>query len=423
MSIFNFQEMSVIFALGLFLLLGFLGGRVANRFRFPAVTGYIIMGLIIGPHLLCLVPKNIVESLSPLTNFALGLIALTIGGRLSISGLRKLGKSISYITIGEISASFLLVSFLTFLLSLLIPRFLGLPSPHSLRTFILPLALLLGAIAPATAPTTTIAVINEYKARGPLTDTLLAVVAINNAFGVVLFGIVFTLAEILVGQGGGNPFLVVLGGFLNIFGSIFLGLIVGMALGSLAVFLRERNDLLVIILGAVMFTTGLASLLGLSLLLANMATGFILINKAKRGQRIFGTIAAIDMPIYVAFFVLAGAHLNWRLLPAVGLLGVVYLLGRGCGKILGAKWGAARAKAPGVVRKYLGFGLIPQAGVAIGLVLLVQQEPSFQGFSGIISAVVLAGVVVNEIVGPLFTKMTLVRAGEAREGKQGKQVV
>lgn len=419
MSIFNFQEMDIILALSLFLLLGFLGGRLANRLKFPAVTGYIIVGLIIGPHLLRLVPEDIVESLSPLTNFALGLIALTIGGRLSINGLKKLGKSISYITMGEITVSFLMVSSFVFLFSLFfLHGFSGLPSAYPLRTFVLPLALLLGAIAPATAPAATIAVINEYKAKGPLTDTLLAVVAIDDAFGIILFGLIFALSEILVGKGGGSPFSVILRGFIDIFGSVSLGLIVGLALGSFARFLRERSDLLIIILGAVMFTTGIASLLDFSLLLSNMAAGFILINKAKRSQRIFGTIATIDMPIYVAFFVLAGAHLNWRLLLTVGLLGLVYLLARGYGQILGAKWGAARSEAPEMVRRYLGFGLIPQAGVAIGLVLLIQQEPSFRDFSGIISTVVLAGVVVNEIVGPLFTKMAIIRAGEAGKREQ-----
>ncbi len=420
MSIFDFQEMDVILALGLFLLLGFAGGRVAKRLRFPAVTGYIIVGLIIGPHLLRLVPEDMVESLAPLTNFALGLIALTIGGRLNINGLKKLGKSISYITMGEITVSFLMVSSSVFLFSLFfLPRFSGQSAAYSLRTFVLPLALLLGAIAPATAPAATIAVINEYKAKGPLTDTLLAVVAIDDAFGIILFGLVFALSEILVGKGGSNPLKVILGGFIDIFGSVSLGLIVGLALGSFARFLRERNELLIIVLGTVMFTTGVAALLDLSLLLANMAAGFILINKAKRSQRIFGTVATIDMPVYVAFFVLAGAHLDWKILFTVGLLGLVYLFTRGYGQILGAKWGAARAGAPDMVRKYLGFGLIPQAGVAIGLVLLIQQESSFQAFSGIISTVVLAGVVVNEIVGPLLTKMAIIKSGEA--GKLGQR--
>ncbi len=419
MAIFNFQEMDIILALSLFLLLGFLGGRLANRLKFPAVTGYIIVGLIIGPHFFGLVPKDIVGSLSPLTNFALGLIALTIGGRLSIGGLKKLGKSISYISIGMIIVSFLMVSSLVFLFSpFFLPGFSGLPSAYSLRTFFLPLALLLGAIAPITAPATTIAIINECKAKGPLTDTLLAVVAVVDTFGVMLFGVIFILAEILVGKGGGNPLLAILGGFFNVLGSVFLGLIAGWALGFFARFIRERNDLLVIILGAVMFTTGLASLLGLSMILANMTTGFILINKAKRSHRIFGTIAAIDIPIYVAFFVLAGAHFDWRLLLTAGLLGLVYLFTRGCGQILGAKWGAVRAQAPEIVRRYLGFGLIPQAGVAIGLVLLIQQENAFNAFSGIISAVVLAGVVANEIIGPFFAKMVIVRAGEAGEGSR-----
>lgn len=420
MSIFNFQEMDIILALGLFLLLGFLGGRLANRLRFPALTGYIIVGLVIGPHLLRLVPEDMVGRLSPLTNFALGLISLTIGGRLSLSGLRKLGKSISYITLGLITVSFLLVSSLTFLFFLLRPGFSGPSSAYPLKTFILPLALLLGAIASTTAPAATIAVINECKAKGPLTDTLLAVVAINNAFGIILFGVIFALSGVLAGNGGGNPFPAMAArGFMNIFGAISLGLIAGLALGSFARFVREKSDLLIIILGAVMFTTGLASLLGFSLLLANMAAGFILINKAKRSQRIFGTIATIDMPIYVAFFVLAGAHLNWRLLPGVGLLGLIYLLARGYGKLLGAKWGAARSGAPEIVRKYLGFCLIPQAGVAIGLVLLIQQESGFQAFSGIISTVVLAGIVVNEIVGSLFTRMAIIRAGEAE--KSGRE--
>ncbi len=258
------------------------------------------------------------------------------------------------------------------------------------------------------------AVLNEYRSRGPLTSTLLAVVAIDDAIAVIIFGVVFTVCNILMkGLGQISWFLMIIRPFWEIIASVSLGLAVGVGLHFLARKMRERNELLIVTLGAAMITTGLAVMLHLSFLLANMAAGFILINMARRNSRLFTSINMVEVPIYVTFFVIAGANLHLGILLKVGILGIVYILARIGGKIYGARFGALKAGADETVQKYLGLGLIPQAGVAIGLVLLVQQSPAFVPFKAALTSIVLAGVAVSELIGPSLTKLAITRAGEA----------
>ncbi|MCK4326763.1 cation:proton antiporter [bacterium] len=416
------DQMNILFAVGLILLIGFLGSRIAHRFRLPTVSGYILVGLIIGPSVLKLIPGEMVSALTPVTNVALSLIALSIGSRLGIGGLRKLGKSIGYIASSAAMGAFLAVFILVGVLSFLWPELAGLPSRSEANFFInlITMALLLGAISSATAPAATVSVLNQYRCRGPLTSTLLAVVAIDDAIAVIIFGVVWTVCNVLMkSMGEISWFLMIIRPFWEIIASVSLGLVMGVGLHFLARRMRERNEFLIVTLGAAMITTGLAMMLHLSFLLANMAAGFILINMARRNYRLFTSINMVEVPIYVTFFVIAGANLHLGTLLKVGILGIVYILARIGGKIYGAKWGALKAGADETVRKYLGLGLIPQAGVAIGLVLLVQQSPAFASFKAAVTSIVLAGVAVSELIGPLLTKVAITRAGETHPRQGG----
>ncbi len=405
--------MPIISTVGLVLIFGFMGSKIAQRLKLPSVTGYIFTGVIVGHSVLGLVEKEIILSLRVITTLALGLIAFTIGSELRIRKIRELGRNIKYIAPLESLGAFFFVSLMVLISGLLFPSLCGL-NPEGALLGALSLALLLGAIASATAPAATLAVMNEYRARGPLTDTLLAVVALNDGFCIIIFGIVFGIMDGLAGGGGQLSSLHVLGHpLLEIVGSVILGALLALISLLFLRLVRGRSGALVVMLGMVMVCSGIATMYKLSPLLANMALGFTLANIFKKIHLVAGSIQGIEAPIYVAFFTIAGMHLDLHLLLKIGLLGGIYFISRIMGKVGGAGMGARLAQAPKSVQRYLGLGLVPQAGVAIGLILLIQQNPNFSEVSTIITNVVLAGVALNELLGPLAAKVAITKSGEA----------
>lgn len=301
-----------------------------------------------------------------------------------------------WITLAEASGAFMLVSAVTYFI------------------FHQPLyvALVLGSIASATAPAATVLIIREYRAKGPLTDTLIAVVALDDAIGITFYGISVALARLLTGRvaGGANAWSLVAAPVWEIVGSFLVGLVGTIALGTIAARIRRPEDRLALVLGVVLATSGMAQLLHTSLLLTNMALGMFTVNLVPTSRRLFGALAGIDQPIYIAFFVLAGAGLHLRLLTQVGLLGIGYIVARGIGKILGAGLGARWTGAAPQVQRYLGLALIPQAGVAIGLTLLAAQ--AFPEIAPMLTTLILGAVVVHEMIGPFTAKIAIVGAGE-----------
>jgi len=273
-------------------------------------------------------------------------------------------------------------------------------------------ALIFGAISTATAPAATIMVLREYKAKGPLTSNLLAVVALDDALCLIIFGITMALAKILAGNVSGGVMAMIAAPLWELLGSILLGIIFAVLLLLLSGRFKEKPDKLVLVLGMVFLQAGLAEFLRLSALLAGMTMGCVTVNLLQyQSEELFRLVGTVDNPIYVLFFVLAGANLQLGLLVKVGAIGVAYIVSRVIGKVGGAACGGIMSKAPAVVRKYLGLGLIPQAGVAIGLTLLVQQ--GMPEIAGMVTTVILGSVVVYEIIGPFFAKLAIVKAGEA----------
>ncbi|MGB4530142.1 MAG: cation:proton antiporter, partial [Bacillota bacterium] len=326
---------------------------------------------------------------------ALSIIAFTIGGEFAIKQLKKVGKSVILIAILEVVGAF---AFVTLTL-------------HFLLGVDLYIALIFGAISSATAPAATIMVLRQYKAKGPLTDTLLAVVAIDDALCVIAFGITMAISKVLAGEVSGSLATMIGAPFWELFGSFLLGTIAALVLLTISTRLKEQPDRIVIILGMVLATAGLAEMLNLSTLLACMAMGCISVNLLPRETgRIFDILKSVDTPIYVLFFVLAGANLQLELVTQVGAIGVAYIVSRVIGKMAGAALGAKLGGAPETVLKYLGLGLVPQAGVAIGVTLVVQQN--FPSIADLVTTVILGSVVVYEIIGPFCSKLAITRAGE-----------
>ncbi|MCK4512430.1 cation:proton antiporter, partial [bacterium] len=283
------------------------------------------------------------------------------------------------------------------------------------------MALLLGAIASATAPAATVAIASELRARGPLVSTLFGVVALDDAFAITLFGFVMAFAAAMVGTSGTGPVAMLLHPLREILFSVAIGSVMGYVVHRLVVDRKRSNEIIVIVLGFVLLTSGITISLHISPLIANMMVGFLLINLSPKNSRIMRILEPLAPPIYAAFFALAGTELDIRVLLTTGVLGIVYLLARAVGKYGGAYAGAALAKDSPVTRKYLGLALLPQAGVAIGLILVLQDTAAFVDlpYMGMMVNIVLASILVNEILGPPLTKYALVASGSTRSTRAG----
>ncbi len=392
---------NLIFGVGALLLAGFVGGKLASRLKLPTISGYIVAGLVLGPSMLNVVPDHIVESLAPIPHIALGLIAITIGSEFRIAKLRQTGRNILIITTFQLIITFAAV---TFGLSLF-----GAP---------LPMALLLGAIASATAPAATVAIASELRARGPLVSTLFGVVALDDAFAITLFGFVMAFAAAMVGGVHAHgPVTMILHPLREIIISILIGLVAGYIVHRLVVNRRRSNEVIVIVLGFVLLTSGVTISINVSPLIANMVMGFVIVNMSPKNSRVMRILEPLSPPIYAAFFALAGTELDIRTIAATGALGVVYLIARAIGKYSGAYVGAAAAHESQATRRYLGLALLPQAGVAIGLILVLQDTTQFTHlpYMGQMVNIVLASILVNEVLGPPLTKYALEASGSARK--------
>lgn len=275
------------------------------------------------------------------------------------------------------------------------------------------MAIIIGAISCATAPAAVLAIVHEYRAKDPLTTTLLGVVALDDAFTIVSYAIAISIAGVLIiGVQALSLYQILIAPILDIAGSLLLGTGFGFALVYMSRFARTRKTLLVTVLGMIMLSIGTAKILGISSLLANMAMGFVIVNKMRPSEEMFRVIDDIEDVIFAMFFTLAGAHFDLGVVKTAGILALLIAIGRFSGKFIGAKMGAAISQAPEVVRKYLGFGLLPKAGVTVGLVLLVQQNSAFTTIGSIMVNAILASVIINELIAPLLTKYALFKAGE-----------
>jgi len=390
--------LNTLLSLGLILTIGLIGARLFKKLKFPSVTAYIVFGIILGPHILKLIAEDVLNSTTFISNIALGLIAVSLGQNFTITKLRRIGKSVLAISLGEVIGSFSLVFFFLFFI---------IKTP-------LPIALILAAIAPATAPAAVVMVTREYRAKGPFTDTLLGVVAIDDAWGIILFAFCLALAKSFASAHTGifaNIFSDVVHGFWEVLGGLGLGISLGFVYSYFLKYLRTSSNILIYTLGIILINSGLSIMLNVSLLLANMFFGAVIANRIKLCDEIFEILKKFDPPLYLLFFVLAGASLEIPNIPALGLIGIVYVLTRLPGEMLGAFSGAYLAKASKKIKKYLGLGLAPQAGVAIGLALVAKTYFTNSIGDTILSTIIVT-TVIYELIGPFFVKIALEKAGE-----------
>ncbi len=393
--------MNLLFLISIAILFGFVGGRIAQRLKLPGVVGYLIAGLFFGPSFLDVFNDKLLEDMNIFAGFALSLVAFMIGSEMRLSTLRELGKSIGVITVLESFGAFLLVAAGVYLL-----------------TGKMYLALVFGAMAPASAPAGTVAVLQECKAKGRLTNALYAVVGLDDGLAIMIFAVAVAVARVLLTGGDLSVGALLEGPALEISGSIVLGCVIGAVGGFFTRRLSGSEAVFAVSLGSVLVCAGLAIYLHVSLILANLSLGMVFANMYPvANRRAYRAIKSVTLPIYIVFFFIAGAHLRIGLLPSMGLLGLVYVLTRIGGLVGGAFLGAVISKSSPVIRKYLGLGILCQAGVAIGLSLLVSGEFRNLGEEGRILAVavvntVAATTIVFEILGPIAAKFAIVRSGE-----------
>lgn len=387
--------MNILLSLSISMIIALLMTRVMKKISLPNVTGYLIAGLIAGPYCLKLYNNENLSGLTIITSVALGFIAFSIGGEFKLSALKKLGAKIFVITVFEaVGASFLVATVLI------------------LCKFPVTLALVLGAIASATAPAATLMVVRQYKARGPVTETLLPVVAIDDAVCLMLFSILSSVAKSLE-NGGFNLYETVVKPVLEIVLSLVIGFVIGIILSVGTKFFKSRANRISLVVTAVFLGVGIADRFGLSSLLLCMAVGAALANYSAVSDPVMDGTERWTPPLFMLFFVISGAQFNFSILKEIGMVGVIYLVMRSLGKYFGARLGCRIVKTPKTVRDYLGITLLPQAGVAIGMAQLSLTVVPEYGEK--IRAVVLCATLVYELVGPLLTKISLQKAGEIKK--------
>ena len=409
--------MEFLLAIGCAMFAGLFLSRLTSRWNLPDVTSYLIAGLLVGPLFLgrLKVPGlgfssfEMVEAMGLLTDTALGFIAFAIGSEFRISALRRTGRQATVIAILQALAATLLVDGALLLLHL----FLGDKLPVSS-------CLILGAIATATAPAATLMVVNQYKAKGPLTDILLPIVALDDAVGLIVFAVSSGIARALT-SGAVSVVSLLVNPMIEIFASLLLGAALGWVFSLVEKFFNSNSKRLSLTVAFVVICAAVSKLhfalpgdvkIGFSSLLVCMMCGTVFCNLCDFSEEIMHKTERWTAPIYVLFFVLSGAELDLRVfadLAVVGI-GIVYILARSAGKILGATGSARLTKCEPSICKYLGITLLPQAGVALGMSATVAAE--FGEAGAIIRNIILFSVLIYELAGPIMTKMALTAAGE-----------
>lgn len=368
-------------------------GRLVKLIKLPNVTGYLLAGLIFGPSVLGIIPKDTIDSISVISEVALGFIAFSVGNEFKMSYFKKVG--ISPIVIAALEA-----------LGAVVAVFAVLVAFGNDLSF----SLVLSSIAAATAPAATIMVIRQYKAKGPVTETLLSVVALDDAAALMLFGIAVAVAGMLNSSANVSVAGMILSPIVEIVGALVIGAVLGMLLTFFVRFFKKDGNRLSLAAGFVFAGIGIADMLGVSSLLLCMALGAVFVNFSKQSLPVMKVVDSITPPIFILFFVASGAALDLSVLPTLGVVGVIYVVFRVVGKVLGAYLGAAMCRCDKKIKKYLGYALLPQAGVAIGLSLAATTVVTEYGQT--IRAVVLCATFIYELIGPAVTKIALKKAGE-----------
>ena len=407
---------SILLSLSIALLSGLLLSRLVKKLQLPAVTAYLIAGVLIGPFMLGTlnipgigITAEQIEGFGIISDLALGFIAFAMGNEFRLTQLKKIGKQATLIGVFQAIFTCIVVDIVLIGLHLLMPDVLTLPA-----------AIVLGAVATATAPAATLMVVKQYKAKGPVTDVLLPVVALDDAVGLVVFAISFGVAKSL-SLGSVDILSIILEPLLEVVLSLALGFIMGLFFSFCERFYHSRSKRMALTVTFVMMTVAISSLkfnvgsvhVGFSSLLTCMMLGTVFCNISKVSEELMDRADRWTTPILILFFVISGAELELTVFAdiAVVVVGIIYILSRSCGKYFGAGISARMAKSDPNIIKYLGITLLPQAGVALGMAIkAIELGPD----GAIVRNITLFAVLIYEIVGPYLTKIALTKAGDIK---------
>jgi Kef-type K+ transport system membrane component KefB len=396
-------HLNIILLFGLVVLAGTVGSRLFQRLHIPQVIGYIIVGILLGDVLKLITPE-ILKELKPFIMFALGVIGFMIGSELRGEVFKRYRRQFFITLFSQGIGAFLLVAIGTSVVMWFVTGNLYLS---------IAMGLVLGAIASATAPAATADVLWEYKARGPLTAAILAIVALDDALALILYRGAATAADALIGAGRASALDITVTLTAEIIGTLLLGFIVGIVLHLILKLVKAEDKILAFSIGALLLVVGLSMLSDMDPILPSMILGVTIANLIPRQSKItFKLVERFSPPVYISFFVLAGAHLEFaKVVPWMMVMMLTYIIFRAAGKIFGSWLGAKYSNAPTVVRKYLGICLLPQAGIAIGLAILAGHQFN-SSFGHAIIMVVMTATFIMEIIGPLLVKVGVKKAGE-----------
>ena len=411
------QTASIFLSLSIALLAGLLLSRLAKLVKLPAVTAYLISGVLIGPFVLGAlgisgigITSKQIEGFGLISDLALGFIAFSMGNEFRLSQLKKIGKQATVIGVLQALITTIVVDVALIALHFAMPDTLSIPA-----------AIVLASVATATAPAATLMVVKQYKAKGPVTDVLLPVVALDDAVGLVVFAISFGIARSM-GTAGVSPLAIILEPLLEIVLSLLLGFVMGLLFTLCEKYFHSRSKRMAVSVTFVMLTVALSGLkfeigdihIAFSSLLACMMLGTVFCNICEVSEELMDRADRWTTPVLILFFVISGAELDLSVFAqwTVVVVGIVYIIARSLGKYYGANISARITKSDPNIIKYLGITLLPQAGVALGMAIkAIELGPD----GAIVRNITLFAVLIYEIVGPFLTKMALTKAGDIKE--------
>lgn len=397
-----------IYVISFFILLAFLIVLAAKKYKVPIVVGYVFLGIMLSPDVVALAPmvdidfySFVLANLDYITKIALAFIAFTIGSELSIKHISRLGKSIFYIVVIQSLAAFVFVAAAVYAF--------GWP---------LYMALLLGAIATATAPAATVMVLKEFNAEGPLTSTIMAVIGIDDAIALIVFSLISPLSfSLFKGQAVVHYEEMFLLPLIEIFGALMVGLLFGYIGQYFITSYEEKTRKILALITMILLSSSISIYFGFSALIANMAVGFAVRNFAKKNLQVSEYLDTLTIPLYALFFIIAGTEIRFSEMGSLSflLIAAIYFITRSIGKIGGATFAARISDASESVKKYVGLGLLPQSGVAIALAYSVQQQYAEAPEIGLlIFNTLLLTAAITEVIGPLLTKHAVIQSGEGK---------
>ena len=411
------QTASIFLSLSIALLAGLLLSRLAKIVKLPAVTAYLISGVLIGPFVLGAlgipgigITSKQIEGFGLISDLALGFIAFSMGNEFRLSQLKKIGKQATVIGVLQALITTVVVDIALIALHFAMPNTLSIPA-----------AIVLASVATATAPAATLMVVKQYKAKGPVTDVLLPVVALDDAVGLVVFAISFGIARSM-GTAGVSPLVIILEPLIEIVLSLLLGFVMGLLFTLCEKYFHSRSKRMAVSVTFVMMTVAISSLkfevggihIAFSSLLACMMLGTVFCNICEVSEELMDRADRWTTPVLILFFVISGAELDLSVFTqwTVVVVGIVYIFARSLGKYYGANISARMIKSDPNIVKYLGITLLPQAGVALGMAIkAIELGPD----GAIVRNITLFAVLIYEIVGPFLTKIALTKAGDIKE--------